>query len=627
MNALESNISNFSTIDDWELSLGLKSLMNNQSNINLKSISLGKKIEAHYLYMRYSPNLRQEFVFNSRTEFLIGDSVQNYETNLEYSEKYGFGYSYDFNNNFSLGISLRYFQQTFTEEYPTYFSNDTTNIIQIRNEITNKNFWRGDIGINFFPFEALSLSLASTNLIILKDFDIEDEESEFEIKKSIYNLKQNKGAVLGFNFYPTKTLAFTGSFESNSSFVFGFNYNFRLNDAGLTFGSKILHDKYQLPYITGILPSLNYSNNLFSITLSYLKYFNDRKQERTLNQFKHFGIQNIQNNFFSSDRLNLIFNFALSFKSQKLVKFINLEIHSDIFPTFKDNYIDYPIAKGTIVNLTGDAVSIKPSCFIKNVTSQKIHSPIVNIQPHDTAEVSFFILVDNDIVSIEKTHIAYATFYLTTINDEPDDEIQKPLLIHEMNNWDGRVSNLRYFVKAELDYSNNYAKSRLNNSIYKKNSRLKIFETVEILYNEFVKYMNYVSDRRATVDYVQFPSETIELKGGDCDDLSVCFSSLLESIGIQTAFIDYKPDNGIGHVTLMVNTTLTPDESELVTINERKYFLRKNYSGKEEVWVPLEVTSLTNFSESWKVGSKKFYSEAIDNLGLAKNKVEIVDVY
>lgn len=627
MNSLESNINNFSTIEDWELSLSLRSIVNKKSNINLKSIGLGKRIDAHYFYMRFTPNIKQEFIFNSRTEFLFGDSVQNYKTNLQYSEKYGFGYSYNFSNKFSFGISLRYFEQKFDEEYPSYFSNDTTNILQIKDEVTIKNFWRGDLGIKYFLLKNLGISISTNNLFILKDYDSEDEGSEFEINTTKYNLKLNKGLVIGVEYLPNNRLALSGKVESNSSFIFGLNYNFRVSENLFTIGSAILHDKYQLPYIAGILPSLSYSNNLFGITLSYLKYFNDRNHDRSLDQFKNFGIHNIQNNFFNPERLNLNMNFALSFKIQKQVKFIDLNIHSDIFPTFQDNYIDRPIATGTIVNLTSKTVSIKPSCYIKNVTSEKIYSPIVNIQPFDTSEVSFFIIVGNEFTNIEKSQIGNALFYLTTINDEPDDEIQKPILIHGKNNWDGTVRNLRYFVKADLEYTSIYAKTIINEHSIKKNKTLETFESMKLLFNEFVKNVNYVSDRRATVDYVQFPKETIDLQGGDCDDLSVCFSSLLESVGIQTAFIDYKPDEGIGHVSLLLNTRLTPNESNQITINERKFLNRKNYTGIEEVWIPLEVTSLTSFDRAWEVGANKFYNEAIENHGLAKNKVEIIEIY
>ena len=77
----------------------------------------------------------------------------------------------------------------------------------------------------------------------------------------------------------------------------------------------------------------------------------------------------------------------------------------------------------------------------------------------------------------------------------------------------------------------------------------------------------------------------------------------------------------------MINTNLSPNESGLITINERKYFVRKNYSAKEEVWIPIEITSLNSFDEAWNLGATKFYSEGIDNFGLSNGKVEIVDIY
>lgn len=626
MNSLESNINNYSTVQDWELSLAFKSIMNGVSNINLNRISIGKKLENHYLYMRYTPGIKQEYQFNSRAEFIVGDSVQNYKTYLTYSEKYGFGYSHSLSQKLTFGLSMRYFQQEFTEEYPAYFSNDSTNIIQVRSEYAKKHFWRGDFGIEYLPHKNLTLTLSTLNMIILKDFDAENEEDEFNVNTPKFNIREKKEAVFGLKYSPVNTLTFLGKYETNNSFILGTNYNFIFNTANLTIGSTVFHDKNQLPFIAGIFPSISYSNNLFNLTVSYLKYFEDRSEAKSLDQFKNYGIHNIQNNYFSADRVNLMLNFALSFRNKKQVKFVDLQINSNIFPIFKDNYIDEPIATGKIVNLTDKVISLKPSCSIDDVTLERVYSPIQSIQPNDTLLVPFFILVNDKVPAFEKTKISQAKFYITTLNEEPDDEILKPILVHSKNSWDGNVTNLRYFVKSEIEKSNRYVK-KIFESLQKNILSLNSFERLKLLFNEFVKNLKYVSDRRAAVDFVQFPSETIELRGGDCDDLSVCLSSLLESIGIQTAFIDYKPKDGLGHVTLLINTNLTPYEVGTITINERKFLVRKNYTGVEEIWIPIEVTSLTNFDEAWNLGAKKFYTEAIDHLGLSKNNVEIVDVY
>ncbi|MBT3271522.1 MAG: transglutaminase domain-containing protein, partial [Spirochaetales bacterium] len=45
------------------------------------------------------------------------------------------------------------------------------------------------------------------------------------------------------------------------------------------------------------------------------------------------------------------------------------------------------------------------------------------------------------------------------------------------------------------------------------------------------------SGKNAAFDYLQFPRQTLEYKAGDCDDLSILYTALLQAIGIETAFI------------------------------------------------------------------------------------------
>ena len=49
-----------------------------------------------------------------------------------------------------------------------------------------------------------------------------------------------------------------------------------------------------------------------------------------------------------------------------------------------------------------------------------------------------------------------------------------------------------------------------------------------------------------TVDYVQFPRETLERKSGDCDDLVAFYSAALESMGIDTRVLEVP-----GHMLMM----------------------------------------------------------------------------
>ncbi len=77
----------------------------------------------------------------------------------------------------------------------------------------------------------------------------------------------------------------------------------------------------------------------------------------------------------------------------------------------------------------------------------------------------------------------------------------------------------------------------------------------------------------------------------------------------------------------MFNTKLNPEQGYLLGANDSKYFLRKNDEGDDEIWIPVETTSLTNFDEAWTIASTKFNQDAISNFGLLNGKVEIIDIY
>ena len=59
---------------------------------------------------------------------------------------------------------------------------------------------------------------------------------------------------------------------------------------------------------------------------------------------------------------------------------------------------------------------------------------------------------------------------------------------------------------------------------------------INTIYRYIVENFNYVSDPRDT-ELIQSPQETIQIDGGDCEDLSILLVSLLENIGIRTYLV------------------------------------------------------------------------------------------
>ena len=131
--------------------------------------------------------------------------------------------------------------------------------------------------------------------------------------------------------------------------------------------------------------------------------------------------------------------------------------------------------------------------------------------------------------------------------------------------------------------------------------------------------LNYVADpatpleqvigNEFAVDTVRFPGETLSLKGGDCDDMTTLFCSLLESTGVPSAFVTVP-----GHIFAAFDTGLK--------YNSIWKKLGADYAVLERnghVWIPVEVTVLNKgFSEAWKTASKEIQTEGMELTDLSE---------
>ncbi|WP_407397530.1 tetratricopeptide repeat protein [Treponema sp.] len=118
--------------------------------------------------------------------------------------------------------------------------------------------------------------------------------------------------------------------------------------------------------------------------------------------------------------------------------------------------------------------------------------------------------------------------------------------------------------------------------------------------------LNYVIDPSSafednvgteSIDFLQFPYQTLMYRGGDCDDISILVCSLFEAVGINTAFITIP-----GHIYMAFDSGLYKREAE-----EQFGTLDDFIVHGSEVWVPLEIT-LTDegFNKAWRVGLREW---------------------
>ncbi|MBT3272269.1 MAG: tetratricopeptide repeat protein [Spirochaetales bacterium] len=106
-----------------------------------------------------------------------------------------------------------------------------------------------------------------------------------------------------------------------------------------------------------------------------------------------------------------------------------------------------------------------------------------------------------------------------------------------------------------------------------------------------------LSGAGSAFDYLQFPKQTIDYKAGDCDDLSILYASLLQAVGIETAFITIP-----GHIYIAFSTGV-PDWQAVKQFRYHEDLIIRD--GK--VWLPVEVTSIGDgFMKAWQIGAKEW---------------------
>jgi hypothetical protein len=104
-------------------------------------------------------------------------------------------------------------------------------------------------------------------------------------------------------------------------------------------------------------------------------------------------------------------------------------------------------------------------------------------------------------------------------------------------------------------------------------------------------------------------------------------ASVLESIGIDVAFVDVKEMRGSGesHVYILFDTGIEKKFANVLTENEKRYFIMRNRNGVETIWLPIETTLIREgFEKAWEVGARQFYNDFEINFGHLKGKAKII---
>lgn len=291
-----------------------------------------------------------------------------------------------------------------------------------------------------------------------------------------------------------------------------------------------------------------------------------------------------------------------------------------VFPVFRKYYNDNPIGNAHLVSAHDELIeSVSAELIVPEYMNvpQQLSVP-TSIRPGERIPIDLYALLGENVLQVtEDTLTAVEITVAWTQNGRRISESYRQeirFLNRNAMTWDDDEKACAFVTAkdpAVLAFAKNVSAAT---SIIAPSAVDKNLLKAMSLYLALTEYgMSYVIDPTSPyiersgsqhqIDFLQFPRQSLQYRSGDCDDLSILYNALLESVGVETAFITIP-----GHIYLAVATKMS--EADIVARFQRPddFIVR---DGK--VWVPIEITELGgNFLKAWQIGAKQWreYSAA-----------------
>jgi tetratricopeptide (TPR) repeat protein len=293
----------------------------------------------------------------------------------------------------------------------------------------------------------------------------------------------------------------------------------------------------------------------------------------------------------------------------------------NVFPVFYKYYDENPIGLAILHNWERKtAEDIKVSFFIKNLMDypKEVTAP-ASLKPGGEAVIDLHSLLSSKILGLSESTKVSANIKISyqVKGEQKTEEIIETLRIYDRNaiTWDNDEKAAAFVTAKEssvLKFSKNVA-SLIQGQQIKIIERnllyaIGIFEALSFYGMTYVvdpttPYKEFSANAQS-VDYLQFPIQTLEYRAGDCDDLSILFCSLLEAVGIDTAFITIP-----GHIFTAFSLKMTQEQAMKTFHNTDDFIFLDGNS-----WIPVEITMIEQgFLSAWRTGAKQWREYNAEN--------------
>jgi hypothetical protein len=634
--SLDWNPAGLSGIHEWEIEATNFFSTNGGKGPSLYSAAIGKRFsDVITASLRISPGSSVDLIIPST--FTLEDSSRSlttkFDKEIKYSERYALGLAFSVGGGFTAGASVHSLQ---TEISDTRYALDSNAVIQATPLNSTGNVYAGDVGVAWSPDAIWRIGLVVKNSYRISESSLDEQDQRYALNLPAYvrggvSFAGAGGVTLGVEGDTEKKYRAGGEWTLWKHFGGGYQPGGVIRARGGLYmdgSSSLSAEAFAVGLGGTFLP--------VQIDLSYLGFFDqtNRRGTSSTGVLQSADIRNIDYNAFTGDRMTLTARVNFGSAREITARIEYVEIAPGVFPASQTLYALSPIGKARVRNTTAKPIEVKVRFFVDRFMDAPTETRPVTIAASGIAEIPFYAVLNGAVGSNRTLTVCdgEVSVSASTGDESADDRYQARILVHGRNDWNGDASLLKFFVTSSDSDVMRFTRATLNH--YKPvldtiPRAVADFERARIIFGEFAERLLYVNDPKQSQDFVQYPGETLSLRGGDCDDLSVCYSALLASMGIATAFVDVVPPAHPedSHIYVMFDTGIDPQHAHLISSNPKRYVVRKNERGGESVWIPVETTSTRRgFEDAWNTGAQEYFNDVEVNFGLAKGWVRVVDL-
>jgi tetratricopeptide (TPR) repeat protein len=286
---------------------------------------------------------------------------------------------------------------------------------------------------------------------------------------------------------------------------------------------------------------------------------------------------------------------------------------ASVFPVFRKYYDDHPIGAISVRNNEKTAISdVTVSLFVKEFMESPKVTSFGSVESGATVSIPILALFSEKVLETTeatKTAAEISVEYRMAETPYRAEKVESlRVLDRNAMTWDDDRRVVAFVTAkdpAVLTFAKNVEGVIRDARTRGVNERL---QDAMALHEALALYgLAYVIDPKSAysdkakdnsqADFLQFPRQTLQYRGGDCDDLSILNCALLEAIGVETAFITVP-----GHIYMAFSLGIKPDEAKRAFSSADDLILLG-----DRAWVPVEITNIQKgFIAAWKEGAREW---------------------